>query len=408
LNITLFIERAPPAVGGLQSVCLRIAEHFQDAEAKVKIIGFPARQNSSTNTHSLSWVHGGIKVVELSRGPREEFLFKFISFLKKRRVTFPLAVACCSLAYGWQITRMCRGSSVLHYFGTGMEINGYAVWAAAKNIMAKFVIEPAVHAGSCGDSWLDAPLYRKADLLLAHTDYEAGIIQNLGVPRKKIRTIVHGVDFCDSGDGVRFRGKHGIAGPMVLFLGRKTETKGIGRLLEAWPTVAEKFPDATLVLAGPKSADFENLIFEKQKAEIRNLLATGYPLLAKAPEALPQFLNLEDLSEGEKQDALAACNILCVPSEGESFGMVYFEAWAYQKPVIALDLPVLRETIGLCGGGLLSQPEPTAIARSLIHLLENIELQKTMGRLGHEAALRHDWPLALESYEMAYQDLICP
>jgi glycosyltransferase involved in cell wall biosynthesis len=383
---------------------LRVAKRFQDARAKVKIIGFPKRNNSSSSRHNLSWVHDGIEVVELVRGAREEIFFKPVPSLRKRRVTFPLAIACYRLAYARQIARLCEGSSVLHSFGTGMEMNGYAVAAAAKILGARFVIEPAIHAGSCGDSWLDAPLYHKADLLLAHTDFEAGVIQTLGVPKKTIRTIVHGVDFCDSGDGRRFRARHGIGGPMVLFLGRKTREKGVARLLEAWPLVVAKFPEATLVIAGPKSIDFEILKSEKLKAESRNLPATGYPLPATAPESLLQVLNLDDLSEGEKQDVLSTCNILCVPSEGESFGMVYFEAWAYKKPVVALDLPVLRETIGRHGGGLLCTSEPSDIAASLIQLLGNLELQKNMGAKGHAIALQHHWPAALESYSKAYQD----
>ncbi len=435
MQISFFIERPPPFVGGLQNVCLRVAKHIQEAGAKIKIIGFPTRKNSSSSRHNLSWVHDGIEVVELVRGAREEIFFKPVPFLRKRRVTFPLAIACYRLAYARQIARLCKGSSVLHSFGTGMEMNGYAVAAAAKILGARFVIEPAIHAGSCGDSWLDAPLYHKADLLLAHTDFEAGVIQTLGVPKKTIRTIVHGVDFCDSGDGRGFRARHGIGGPMVLFLGRKTREKGVERLLEAWPLVVAKFPEATLVIAGPKSealrpmadgtwrvADGEAASQPRTDVGERiadsNLPSTSYSPPLTAPEVplldagrstldtapKARVLNLDDLSEGEKQDVLSTCNILCVPSQGESFGMVYFEAWAYKKPVVALDLPVLRETIGRHGGGLLCTSEPSDIAASLIQLLGNLELQKNMGAKGHAIALQHHWPAALESYSKAYQD----
>jgi len=399
LQISFFIERPPPFVGGLQNVCLRVAKHFENSGARVRIVGFPDKVNSTRLYDDLRWEHEGVEVRELRRGKEEDFLLRWVPILKKRRVTFPLAVVCYRLAYAAQIEQLCHGSSLLHYFGTGMELNGFAVANAAKKLGARFLVEPAIHAGSCGDSWLDAPLYRLANMLLAHTEFEAGIIHKMGIPKCKIRAIVHGVDFCDSGDGACFRGKNGIAGPMVLFLGRKTATKGIGRLLEAWPMVAKKFPEATIVIAGPKNADFE-----KQKAESRNLPTTGDPLPATAPEALPQVLNLDELTESEKQDALAACDILCVPSEGESFGMVYFEAWAYKKPVVALNLPVLQETIGLHGGGLLCTPEPSAIAKSLIDLLRDTNMQKAMGEKGYEAALRHNWPIALESYAKAYQD----
>jgi len=42
---------------------------------------------------------------------------------------------------------------------------------------------------------------------------------------RELRALGDGVDFCDLGDGGRFRKKHGITGPMVLFLGRKLREK---------------------------------------------------------------------------------------------------------------------------------------------------------------------------------------
>lgn len=454
-----------------------------------------------------SWVYEGVEVCELRRGPLEDFLIRLVPMLKKRRVTFPLACLFFEWAYAKQISRLCQGSQVFHYFGTGMEMNGYAVAKAARSLEAKFFVEPAIHEGTWGDSWLDLPLYRMADLMIAHTAHEARLIKNLGVSPEKIQTIVHGVDFCDSGDGARFLEKHQISSPMVLFLGRKTKEKGVERLLSAWPMVAEKFPAATLVFAGPKNAEFDELknnlttdytdghgwggagpcldkpsdaafsnpftstlardyentslhrsatclasalrvddgaigsgggnqladsaeVWEGQSQaglrmgfqklqNIREANALASPCKnsssviirdisgrkncgtlgsGRSALAATQVLNLDDLAEEEKQDALAACDILCVPSEGESFGMVYYEAWAYKKPVVALDLPVLRETISSHGGGLLCDAEPQSIANALIQLLSNPELAYKLGNMGHSVARLHDWPKALESY----------
>jgi glycosyltransferase involved in cell wall biosynthesis len=383
VKISYFINRPPPFVGGLQNVCLRVAKHFQESTcAEVRIIGFPNQDNSGRR---CSWEHEGVDVQELRRGRREDLLLRWVPFLKKRRATLPLAIACYEWAYSRQISRLCRGSLVFHYFGTGMEMNGYAVAKAARALGAKFMVEPAIHEGTWGDSWLDVPLYRMADLMIAHTAHEACLIQNLGVSQEKIQTIVHGVDFCDSGDGARFRKKHRISGPMVLFLGRKTKIKGITRLLEAWPVVAEKFLTATLVLAG--SSVWKDDQIENFKSHYQNL----------------GIRDLDDVLEDEKQDALAACDVLCVPSEGESFGMVYFEAWAYRKPVVALNHPCLRESIGAVSGGLLTKPEPSSIAEGLIRLMGDVELRREMGNSGYEFSKKYYWPKALESYSLAYQ-----
>jgi glycosyltransferase involved in cell wall biosynthesis len=187
---------------------------------------------------------------------------------------------------------------------------------------------------------------------------------------------------------------------MVLFLGRKTKEKGVERLLKAWPMVLEKFPEATLVFAGPKSVDFENLKSEKLNAESGNLPATSHSLPATAPKA--RVLNLDDLPEEDKQDALAACDLLCVPSEGESFGMVYFEAWAYGKPVVGLDLPVLRETIAANEAGIIVSMGPDELADAVCKLLGHSQLRQEMGQNGRKVVRHHYWEEAASSYLKAY------
>ncbi len=467
-------------------MCLRVAKRFQDTGVEVRIIGFPDQINVTGNSASQkSWVYDGVEICELRRGPLEDYLLRAVPYLKKRRATFPLARLFFEWAYTRQISKLCQGIQVFHYFGTGTEMIGYAVAMAARAVGAKLLVEPAIHEETWGDSWLDVPLYQVADLLIAHTGHEARLLENLGVRKETIQTIVHGVDFCDSGDGARFREKHRISGPMVLFLGRKTKEKGVERLLNAWPMVAEEFQDATLVFAGPKNAEFDELknnlttnhsnrhekgngdlttedtestiehrgrcemeqpkvgpkgggagaTETKDKIGLRSAgqagpsepdspaseladalvsksltrfasnyassLATSHPLPATALG--PRVLNLDDLPEGEKQDALAACDVLCVPSEGESFGMVYYEAWAYKKPVVALDLPVLRESIGRVEGGLLTFSEPDSIGGALVRLLDDEGLRKEMGIRGFDLAKVHSWDKSLESYSLVYQ-----
>ena len=434
LKISFLINRPPPLVGGLQNVCLRVAKRFQEAGAVVNIVGFPDEiDGARTSELKKTWIHDGVEICELRRGGYEDFLLKMVPFLKKRKVSFPLARFFFESAYAKQISRLCQGSQVFHYFGTGMEMNGYAVAKAVRCIGAKLFIDPALHAGQWGDTWLDAPLYKAADSTFCYSQFEAGVLKRLGVSEDKIYQVSCGITFNNKGNANQFREVHGIRGPMVLFLGRKTESKGVKRLLKAWPFVAEKFPEATLVFAGPKNDALRQMAdgewrmaeekaesgnAEKLKSETVNSesesskparepqgtsLATSYPLPVTAPAALSRILNLDDLTDEEKQDALAACDVLCVPSEGESFGMVYYEAWAYKTPVVALDLPVLRESIGAIEGGLLTDQKPESIAAALVKLLQNPDLRFRLGSNGLKLAQKHDWPLALNSYMAAYR-----
>lgn len=387
MKISYFINRPPPFVGGLQNVCLSVAKHFQDSGARVRIVGFPdeGAPSSAGSGERAHWNYEGVDVFELKRGFIQNALLQLAPGLKRRRVTFPLARACFEAAYSRQMTSLCQGSDVFHYFGTGMEMNGYAVAKAARFIGAKFFIDPALHAGQWGDSQIDAPLYQAADFIFPYSEFEVGILRKLGVHKNQIHKVMCGMEFINDGNASRFKKKHQVEGPIILFLGRKTQMKGASRLLAAWPSVIEKFPRATPVFAG--ASKWKDVEIEKWKSQSSN----------------PRILDLDDISEEEKQDALAACDVLCVPSEGESFGMVYYEAWAYKKPVVALDLPVLRESIGTIEGGILTDQQPESIAKALVNLLENAELRSRLGNNGFELAQKHDWPLALNSYMVAYR-----
>ena len=170
-----------------------------------------------------------------------------------------------------------------------------------------------------------------------------------------------------------------IAREFVLFLGRKTEDKGVGRLLEAWPRILSEFPSATLVIVGPDR-------------------------LPASPEArTPGVIEIADASEREKHESLAACDLLCVPSIGESFGLAAFEAGSHGKPVVVADVPALRDTVGAAGAGVLVAPEPTAIGEAVAGLLREPATRALMGERGRRLAAEMTHERALEDYLDAYR-----
>jgi len=98
-----------------------------------------------------------------------------------------------------------------------------------------------------------------------------------------------------------------------------------------------------------------------------------------------------------------------MPSKGESFGIAYFEAWNCGKPVVALDLPSLRETVGSSGGGLLAAPNDAAdLVEKLRLLLDQPELAVAMGARGREFSRGYSWDAttqgSLEAYSQAQQN----
>jgi glycosyltransferase involved in cell wall biosynthesis len=101
--------------------------------------------------------------------------------------------------------------------------------------------------------------------------------------------------------------------------------------------------------------------------------------------------DLAFLSDAEREDAFAACDVFALPSEAEAFGLVVVEAWAYGKPVVARDIPTLRERVGGAEGGLLVEPGAGALAEALARLLLDAPLRASIGAQGRAAAARQTW-----------------
>ena len=384
MKIVLVSPFTPPLVGGLENICALLAADLRDSGHEVSIVGqFAAARHSlwqrfvrreparmfaykglPVSILRPEWPGGGLAYALLWQGWSRPAL---VWFLKRW--------------FGQRIYDACIGADIVHYLGTGTETLGFATAAAARAAGALFCVQPAIHAGTWGDRPLDAELYRGADGLLAFSAVEEGILRGLGVAPGRVHRVAGSVECAGSSSAGRFRERHRIDGPLVLFLGRKTADKGVRRLLAAWPGIRRAAPAATLVFMGPV-AD-------------RGMIP-----------ATPGVVDVADASEQEKHDALEACDLLCVPSIGESLGLAYLEAGLHGKPVVGLDLPALREMVEAVGSGLLGAPDPAAITAAVVRLLGNDGLRATMGQCGRQMAQRHTVAASRDSYTNAYARML--
>ena len=143
-----------------------------------------------------------------------------------------------------------------------------------------------------------------------------------------------------------------------------------------------------------------------------NLVCIG-PAGSYRTGAETNFFDLGFVSEQMKHDALAACTCLCVPSIGESFGLVYIEAGRYSKPVVARRLPVLEELLENGRAGLLVGTPGTKrnavditaeeLAANLHHLLNSPEECARLGQNCRRVSDKFIWPEAVKRFEVAYQ-----
>jgi glycosyltransferase involved in cell wall biosynthesis len=252
----------------------------------------------------------------------------------------------------------------IHFVGTGWDFWGFMLVRLARSHGVPFTIWPAVHPASWGDDMIDIHLYKQADTVFCQSDFERDHLHRKGVPLEKLVRCGLPPMCKPDGNGGRLRTELGIGNhPAVLFLGRRDEGKGYPALLQSWSLVLRSVPDAVLLFGGPGGAEF-------------------IPM----KDALPHesYRDLGVPNEEMKVDAYSACDVFCLPSAHESFGIVYVEAWSYGKPVICGTAPASRELIESEATGLWSSQSAETLAGHLVHLLSHPEECKRLGDAGQK------------------------
>ncbi len=130
-------------------------------------------------------------------------------------------------------------------------------------------------------------------------------------------------------------------GRILLNVGRLTEQKNQDVLIRALARV----PSARLVIAGdgPERPDYAALAAELGVTDRLHMLG--------------------DVSRRDVADLLAAADLFVFPSVWETFGLAAVEAAMAGVPIVAADLPVLREVLSANGGAAATFAPPSDVER---------------------------------------------
>ena len=245
---------------------------------------------------------------------------------------------------------------------------------AARAARAAFVETPLVHPGQAfsGASTSDVARYRRDDAVIALTAWEAGWYRARGVER----AFATGVGPIMSA-AVPDRAPDPAT---VLFVGRKERYKGYDALRGAAPLVWQVRPDTRFVVIGQRR------------------------FLGPAPLADARWSEPGIVTEARKAEAYARATIFAMPSDHETFGHTYLEAWCAGRPVIAGDIPPLREVVRDGIDGLHAGNEPHAVAAAILALLADPARATAMGAAGRARMReRFTWPVIAAQTEAVYE-----
>jgi glycosyltransferase involved in cell wall biosynthesis len=233
-------------------------------------------------------------------------------------------------------------------------------------------------------------ILKYANAIFVCTNLEKEKIAELGVKRDKIYIVPMGIDPKEwmNCNGKRFREKYNLGNkPIIFFTGTKTFDKGAIHLLRAIKIVQQKRKDVVLVAAGFGFAEWRK---EVKKLKLANLL------------------DFEYLSGQEKRDAFAACDVYCMPSRADAFGIAFLEAWICGKPVIGAKAGATPEVIRDGVDGLLVKfGDDEELAEKIMYLIDNPELRAELGARGRERVLsNYTWPIIASRVEKIYERII--
>jgi len=186
---------------------------------------------------------------------------------------------------------------------------------------------------------------------------------------------------------------------IILFVGRIEPLKGIDNLLQAIARVVERRPELREGLCVPIIGGDPNRIREDDEMVRLQELREGLGI-----SDVVTFLGAKD--QDTLQYYYSAAEMVVMPSDYESFGMVALEAMACGAPVIASDVGGLAFLVrhGRTGYRVPAR-DPAALAARITRLLTDEGLRRRIGQRAACWAESYAWPRIADQIEALYQEV---
>ena len=330
MHVAHFIHRAPPAVGGAEAYCGRLAAHHA-ARGDTPTVW-------TTTAVALTdlWHPGPGLPPESRTGPARRYRplgFPLRRYVLKAASLVPVPAWQCLTSPAnpvcpamWRDAGTFAGPlDAVHALAFPYSFPAACGLRLARRHGVPFVLTPFLHLGDPADprdrtrrQYTRRPLrwlLRRADAVFVQTASERAAVESLGVP--PARVVVQGLGVnpadCTGGDRPAARAAWRVpAGAVVVgHLANLSVEKGSVDLVRA----AAALPGhVRVVLAGPAMPNFEQF------------WATF--------SGRDRVTRLGPVTAAGKRDFFAGLDLFALPSRSDSFGLVLLEAWANGVPVV--------------------------------------------------------------------------
>jgi glycosyltransferase involved in cell wall biosynthesis len=252
----------------------------------------------------------------------------------------------------------------------------------ARAVPAKAILVPTAERDGALGLGIYPPVFRGIRALMYNSYEERALIQGVS-NNQAVPGVVVGVgsEIPERSNAGRFRQKYDIRDRFAIYVGRIDENKGCVELFDFFEHYSASLVDGMHLV----------------------LIGTPHVPIPKHP----RIHHLGFVEDQDKYDAIAAAEVLIMPSYLESLSMVALEAWAMGKPVLAnakcdvLQGQCIRSNAGLYYGNYAE------FAETLRAIDTTPSLQAALGRNGRTFFERHyAWPVLVGKYLDMLQQLV--
>ncbi len=223
----------------------------------------------------------------------------------------------------------------------------------------------------------------QGDIFFPVSHYTSDLLRSLGVPSGRRHIVPNGTDpeRFQPTEGSAVRERLGLGNrPVLLTVGRLVPRKGIDTVLRALPSIAERVPNVTYLVAGT-GPDRDRLEALAEHLRVRERVQ----FLGRVPHAeLPGYYTAADLFVMPARESRP---------DVEGFGLVFLEANACGTPVLGARTGGIPDAIVDGETGLLVPPDaPDALAEGATRVLTDTEFARTLAQQGrHRAVHEANW-----------------
>jgi glycosyltransferase involved in cell wall biosynthesis len=221
---------------------------------------------------------------------------------------------------------------------------------------------------------------RRADAVFSISRYVTETLIQMGKPPAAIHTVLNGIETAKwdpSIDGGALRRELGVSSEALVLasVSRLFSWKGQRELVRAFALVCAVLPNVRLLIVGADAGEVEAGSFTAELKALASSLGVRDNVIFTGPRS-------------DVPEIMAACDLFTMPSFEEPFGLVFLEAMAMRRPVIAVDNGGTPEVVEHGRTGLLSRPwDIPGLAANILTLLRDPELRARMGEQGRARVL---------------------